>query len=193
MFKSIYLVNNPYIEHLSCHLLISIQTLIFQPEFSTQTGSYITLGWPVVCLHKSSLESVIVNLKREIELIQSLFSKSSLCKMKTVEVTGNLCIFSVIFLLLGYHKETCCLPFYRFMFRFVSLYSVSFRAFVSFPFHGCAVTQHKVVTAPRHLPVQDGNCRAGYSFPLGNFSLVSCAGSLRRVEECFKGMKILVF
>ena len=31
------LVNNRYIERLECHLLISIQTLIFQPQFITQT------------------------------------------------------------------------------------------------------------------------------------------------------------
>ena len=37
MFKSIYLLNNRYIERLECHLLISIQTLIFQPQFITQT------------------------------------------------------------------------------------------------------------------------------------------------------------
>ena len=37
MFKSIYLVNNQYIERLECHLLISIQTLILQPQFITQT------------------------------------------------------------------------------------------------------------------------------------------------------------
>ena len=34
MFKTIYLVNNPYIERLKSHLLISIQTLIFQPHFA---------------------------------------------------------------------------------------------------------------------------------------------------------------
>ena len=33
MFKSLYSVNYPYIEH----LLISIQTLHFQPQFSMQT------------------------------------------------------------------------------------------------------------------------------------------------------------
>ena len=37
MFKSIYLVNNRYIERLECHLQISIQTLLFQPQFITQT------------------------------------------------------------------------------------------------------------------------------------------------------------
>ena len=37
MVKSIYLVNIPYIGRLYCHLLISIQTLIFQPQFTLQT------------------------------------------------------------------------------------------------------------------------------------------------------------
>ena len=37
MFKSIYLVNNPYIERLQCHLLISIQVLIFQSQYTKQT------------------------------------------------------------------------------------------------------------------------------------------------------------
>ena len=37
MVKSIYLVNIWYIGRLQCHLLISIQTLIFQPQFTKQT------------------------------------------------------------------------------------------------------------------------------------------------------------
>lgn len=39
MFKSIYLVSNPYIELCKCHLLIYTLKLfkLFQPESSTQT------------------------------------------------------------------------------------------------------------------------------------------------------------
>ena len=36
MLKSIYLVNNPYIERLWCHFLIFMQTLIFQPQLTRQ-------------------------------------------------------------------------------------------------------------------------------------------------------------
>ena len=45
MFKSIYLVSNPYIERLKSHLLISIQTLIFQSQLTIQT---LILPW-VTC------------------------------------------------------------------------------------------------------------------------------------------------
>ena len=37
MSKNIFLVNNPHIERLLCHLLISKQTLIFQLQFTIQT------------------------------------------------------------------------------------------------------------------------------------------------------------
>ena len=46
MFKSIYMVNNPYIERLQCHLLISIQNLIFQSQFTTNPA-YNTFVWLV--------------------------------------------------------------------------------------------------------------------------------------------------
>jgi len=39
MFKNLYSVNYPYSDKVQCHFLNSIQTFIFQQQFSMQTGT----------------------------------------------------------------------------------------------------------------------------------------------------------
>ena len=49
MFRSIHFAENPCIERLPCYLLISIQYLILQKEFSRQTLIYGLEGGWVTC------------------------------------------------------------------------------------------------------------------------------------------------
>ena len=94
---------------------------------------------------------------------------------------------------LGYHKEKCnLLPGLCLVpFRFVSLCSVPCR-FVSFSCRKMYARSLSIKWLP--IPSSSPNSRwRPLQFPRGNFSLVSCAGCLLRVQECFKGMKILIF
>ena len=54
-----FLLNNPYIERLQCHFLISIQTLIFQPQFTMRT---LTLRLGYLCLQFCSVTDFLASL-----------------------------------------------------------------------------------------------------------------------------------